>query len=170
MKTNRNARQSRGDIVFNWINLTLLGFITLIILYPLLYVISASFSDPIAVTSGRMVLFPINMQLDSYREVFRNKDIMMGYRNSLLIMAIGTLFNLVMTVLAAYPLSRRDLYGRGFVMMIITFTMFFSGGIIPTYLLIKNLNMLNSWTSLILPGAISTYNMIIMRTFFTNSI
>ena len=169
-KSTAFSRKSKGEIVFERINEILLGLLALLILYPLLYVISASFSDPAAVIGGRMLLWPVGFQLESYREVFRNAELMLGYRNSLLIMAMGTVLNLVMTILCAYPLSRRDLYGGGLMMKLITFTMFFSGGMIPMYLLIRELGLTNNWLSLLLPGAVSTYNMIIMRTYFSSSI
>lgn len=163
-------RRSTGDQVFDLVNVILLLILGAIVLYPLIYVISASFSEPLKVTSGQVFLLPVNFQLSNYAEVFRNNDIMTGYRNSLMIMFLGTAINLLLTIMAAYPLSRKDLWGRGAFMMVATFTMFFSGGIIPLYLQVKNLGLMNSWFSLILPGAISTFNLIIMRTYFQTSI
>ncbi len=165
-----NGRKTRGDIVFELINYALLCVLGLIVVYPLIYVISASFSEPLKVTSGKVVFLPVNFQLGNYHEVFRNSDIMTGYRNSLVIMFLGTAINLTATIMAAFPLSRKDLWGRNAFMMVATFTMFFSGGVIPLYLQVKNLGLMNSWFSLILPGAISTYNLIIMRTYFQTSI
>lgn len=162
---------SRGDIIFEVAVVILLGIVALIIVYPLVYVISASLSDAVSVTAGKMVLWPVGLTLGNYEGVFKNASIMTGYRNSLIILFIGTAFNLVMTILAAYPLSRRDLWGRNVLMKLITFTMFFSGGLIPVYLMVsKTLGLSNSWGALILPGSISVYNLIIMRTFFTTSI
>lgn len=169
-KKRLTGRRTRGDQVFDVVNSFLLLIIGLIVLYPLIYVISASFSEPLKVTSGEVTLLPVNFQLGNYEEVFRNNDIMTGYRNSLIIMFLGTAINLSLTILAAYPLSRQDLWGRGAFMMVATFTMFFSGGIIPLYLQVKALGLMNSWMSLILPGAISTFNLIIMRTYFQTSI
>lgn len=164
-------RMSAGDRVFGVTNGIFLGIITLVILYPLIYVVSASFSDAMSVTSGKMVLWPVDITLDNYLEVFRDNSIIRGYRNSLTIMFSGTALNLVLTVLAAYPLSRRDLWGRSVLMKLSTFCMFFSGGLIPTYLLVtKTLGLMNNWLALILPGAVSVYNMIIMRTYFMTSI
>jgi len=165
-----NGRKTRGDIVFELFNYALLCVLGLIVVYPLIYVISASFSEPLKVTSGKVVFLPVNFQLGNYHEVFRNSDIMTGYRNSLVIMFLGTAINLTATIMAAFPLSRKDLWGRNAFMMVATFTMFFSGGVIPLYLQVKNLGLMNSWFSLILPGAISTYNLIIMRTYFQTSI
>ncbi len=164
-------RMSHGDKVFEVINCIFLGIVACIILYPLIYVVSASFSDAMSVTSGKMILWPVDLTLENYQEVFKNDNIMRGYRNSLIIMASGTALNLVMTILAAFPMSRRDLWGRNVLMKLMTFCMFFSGGLIPTYLLVgKTLGLMNNWLALILPGAISVYNMIIMRTYFSTSI
>ena len=171
MKKRSMNRMSTGDIVFEVVNCVFLGLIAVIILYPLIYVVSASFSDAMSVTSGKMVLWPVDVTLDNYKEVFKNENIILGFRNSFIILFGGTAVNMIMTVLAAFPLSRRDLWGRGVIMKIITFTMFFSGGLIPTYLMVgKTLGLMNNWLSLILPGAISVYNMIIMRTYFMTSI
>lgn len=170
-KANTHSRLSLGDRIFDSINVVLLGLLALIIIYPLVYVLSASFSDPVSVASGDMILWPVNVTLENYAEVFKNQSIITGYRNSLIILVSGTALNLVMTVLAAFPMSRRDLWGRNVMMKLMTFTMFFSGGLIPTYLLItRTLGLMNSWLALILPGAISVYNMIIMRTYFQTSI
>ena len=164
-------RMSRGDKAFEVVNCIFLGIIACIMLFPLIYVVSASISDPMSVTSGKMLLFPVDLTLENYKEVFKNDNIMRGYRNSLAIMTLGTAVNLVMTILAAFPMSRKDLWGRGVMMKLMTFCMFFGGGLIPTYLMVsKTLGLMNNWLALILPGAISVYNMIIMRTFFMTSI
>lgn len=164
-------RMSKGDIIFEVVNCVFLGLIAVVILYPLIYVVSASFSDAMSVTSGKMILWPVDLTLENYKEVFKNQNIIWGFRNSIIILFAGTAVNLVMTVLAAFPLSRRDLWGKSVLMKLITFTMFFSGGLIPTYLMVgKTLGLMNNWLALILPGAISVYNMIIMRTYFMTSI
>ena len=169
--SSKHSRQTKGDVAFEIINCIFLGIIACIILYPLIYVISATISDPMAVASGRMILWPIDITSENYAEVFKNDNIMRGYRNSLIIMFGGTALNLVMTILAAFPMSRKDLWGRNVIMKLMTFCMFFGGGLIPTYLMVgKTLGLMNSWMALILPGAISVYNMIIMRTFFMSSI
>ena len=145
-------------------------FIAAIMLYPLLVVLSTSFSSPSAVTSGKVWLFPVDFSLEGYKAVFKTSDVLIGYRNSLFYMVVGTTLNVCMTLLAAYPLSRDDLVGRGIIMKLFTFTMIFSGGMIPNYLLLKDLNMLNTRWAMILPGAISVYNMIITRTFIKSNI
>lgn len=170
-KANKNSRLTKGDIIFEIVNCIFLGIISCIILYPLIYVVSASISDPMSVTAGKMILWPVDMTLENYGEVFKNDNIMRGYRNSLIIMFGGTTLNIVMTILAAFPMTRKDLWGRNVIMKLMTFCMFFGGGLIPTYLMVgKTLGLMNNWLALILPGAISVYNMIIMRTFFMTSI
>ncbi|SMF77439.1 carbohydrate ABC transporter membrane protein 2, CUT1 family [Paenibacillus uliginis N3/975] len=162
--------ESRGDRIFNVINYSILILVTIIVMYPLVFVLSASFSDPQAVLRGEMMLWPKGINLNSYEKIFQNKDIISGFTNTLVYTSLGTLINLTMTVLAAYPLSRKDFVGRNAIMALLVFTMFFSGGLIPTYLLIKNLGMLNSLWVMIIPNAVSIWNIIIMRTFFQQSI
>jgi len=162
--------ESRGDRIFNIINYTILILVTIIVLYPLLFVLSASFSDPQTVLRGEMLLWPKGFNLNSYVKIFQNQDIISGFTNTLIYTSLGTLINLTMTILAAYPLSRKDFVGRNAIMALLVFTMFFSGGLIPTYLLIKNLGMLNSLWVMIIPNAVSIWNIIIMRTFFQQSI
>ena len=167
----RNSRQAKEDVVFEWIIIVLLGILSLIILYPLYFVIIASFSEAKMVVGGKVWWRPVSVTLENYAECFKNDDLMIGYRNSLGILFLGTATNLFLTILCAYPLSRKDLWGRDALMMFAVFPMFFSGGMIPTYLLVgKTLGLANSWWAVILVGGIATYNMIIMRTFFTNSI
>ena len=159
-----------GDRVFEIVNTGLLFLVLLVILYPLWFVVIASVSDPAKVVAGDVLLWPAGVSLEAYRMVFRDSMIMTGYRNTLYYTLLGTAINLVMTVLAAYPLSRRDWVGRGFFMAVVMFTMFFSGGTIPTYLLMNDLGLINTTWALVLPGAVSVYNAIVMRTFFINSI
>ena len=162
--------ESRGDRIFNVINYLILTMVTVIVLYPLLFVLSASFSDPQAVLRGEMLLLPQGFNFNSYVKIFQNQDIINGFSNTFLYTIIGTLINLVMTIIASYPLSRRDFAGRNIIMALLVFTMFFSGGLIPTYMLIKDLGMLNTFWVMIIPNAVSIWNIIIMRTFFQQSI
>lgn len=161
---------SRGDKVFNWFNLVLVGILTLIILYPLLFVVFASLSDPRQIFDHVLLLWPRGFTLDGYKRVFGNSDIWMGFKNAIIYTGLGTVVNVVMTTLAAYPLSRRDFRGRNVITMLFTFTMFFSGGLIPTYLVNQALGIVNTMWVMIIPGAISVYNMIIMRTYFQQNI
>ncbi|MBP1966190.1 carbohydrate ABC transporter permease [Paenibacillus aceris] len=164
------TRQTKGDRMFDWLNYTVLAVILLIIIYPLLFVISASVSDPQLVNSGKMWLWPKGITFLGYEKVFQNKEILSGYLNTILYTVLGTSINLFMTILAAFPLSRKDLAGRNIVMALFVFTMFFSGGLIPSYLLVKKLGMLNTMWALIIPNAVSIWNIIIVRTFFQHSI
>ena len=167
----RHSRQSKSDIVFETIVIILLALLTLTILYPLYFVVIASFSDAKAVIGGRVIFLPADVTLENYAECFKNGDLMLGYKNSFLLLIIGTAIYLFLTILCAYPLSRRDLWGRNGIMMYCTIPMFFSGGLIPTYLLVtRTLGLGNSWWAVIMVGGVSTYNMIIMRTFFMSSI
>lgn len=163
-------KQTQGDRIFDFINISLLLSIAALVLYPLIFVLSASISNPIHIVSGDLWLWPKELTFVGYKRIFENKDIMNGYGNTILYTIVGTALNLVLTICAAYPLSRRDLKGRNLITALIVFTMFFSGGLIPTYLLMKNLHLLNSMWALILPSAISVYNVVIMRSFFQNSI
>lgn len=156
--------------LFDVIVYLIAAVIILIVLYPLLFVVSASFSDPARVLGGEVWLLPKGLTLEAYTNILHNDKIWTGYRNSIVYAVVGTLINIVMTLLAAYPLSRPDLPGRKGLMMIVTLTMFFSGGLIPSYLLVKSLGMVDTMWALIIPGAISTYNLIVMRTYFQSSI
>lgn len=167
---NNNIKQSTADNVFDAINTLLLAIIVVMVLYPLIFVVSASFSNPMLVMQGKIRLFPKDVTFMAYKRIFANDDIMIGYRNTFIYTIVGTLLNLIMTIAGAYPLSRKDFYGRNFIMGMFTFTMFFSGGLIPTYLIIKRLNLINNFWVMILPGAVSVYNMVIMRTFFQTTI
>lgn len=164
------VKQSIGEKIFEITIMILLLLICAAVLYPVILVVSGSFSDPVAVMANEVVLWPVRFTLKVYKMVFKNAEIWTGYRNTIIYTVVGTIVSVFMTMLGAYPLSRRDFYGKNIFMGIFTFTMFFGGGMIPTYLLVKRLNLLNSMWSLILPGAVSTWNMIIMRTFFQNSI
>lgn len=164
------VKLAKADKAFYVLNTLFLALIFLLIAYPLIYILSASFSSPHAVISGKVWLLPVDFSLEGYKAVFKNSQIWRGYLNSIFYMALGTCINLVLTIMAAYPLSRRDWPGRGIFMGILTFTMIFSGGMIPTYLLIKNLGMIDTIWAMVLPGAISVYNVIVTRTYFQNTI
>lgn len=167
-KTVIGIQQTTADRRFYTMVSIILILLVLIVMYPIILVISSSFSSPAAVYSGRVILWPVELSTEGYKAVFKNHQILSGTRNSLFYTVVGTLINLAMTTLAAYPLARRTLPGRKGLMMMFVFTMFFSGGMIPNYILLMNLKLLNTRFSLLLPGAISVYNMILMRTFFQN--
>ncbi len=157
--------RTRGEKVFNAANILFMILICVTMLYPFLYLLARSLSSPEA-SSLSYSIIPQGFTLENYGKVLENSDIATGFKNALIRTVLGTAVNLVMTIFAAYPLSKRYFPHRTFWMGLVVFTMFFGGGMIPTYLLIKRLGMLNTIWALILPGAISTYNMIIMRNFF----
>ena len=159
-------RDTKSDQAFNFINYIFLTIVALLVIYPLIFVVSASLSNPEYVISGEMWLWPKEFTLDAYDKVFKNQEIINGFVNTLKYTVFGTILNVIMTILAAYPLSRKDLKGRGFIMAFIVFTIFFSGGLIPTYLLIRDFGMLNTFWVMIIPNAVAVWNIIIMRTFF----
>ena len=158
------------DRVYYIITDILLIILLVIIAYPLIFIVSASFSDPAAVAASRVVLWPVDPSLAGYRAVFSNPNIVRGYGNTIFYTVVGTLINVSMTLIAAYPLSRRELPWKGFFMFLFTFTMFFGGGMIPTFLLINDLGMINTRWAMIIPGALSVYNMILTRTFMMSNI
>lgn len=158
-------KDSMGRKVFVGINTILLLFIGIVTLYPMLYVIFASFSNASQLMAHEgALLHPLGWNLDSYKAVFKNSFILTGYLNSIFIMAAGTAVNLVATTVAAYFFSRSNVMHKKVLMQIVMFTMFFNGGLVPTYLWLKDLGFLNNYLVLILPGAISVTNMLIMRT------
>lgn len=163
-------KDTRGDRVFMAINYLALTILLLIVLYPLVYILSASFSDPRAVTSGKVWLWPVDPTLKGYEAIFKNKLLVSGFANALFYTTVGTLINVVMTILAAYPLSRPDLPGRGFLTILFFFTTLFSGGLIPTYLVVRDLGMINTRWAMLLPSALAVWNVLIMRTYFQTSI
>jgi putative aldouronate transport system permease protein len=162
--------QTRADRIFDRINLLIMIIISIIFLYPLLFVLSASVSDPNSVLNNEIWLIPKGFNLVSYQKVFQNGDIFRSYWNTIIYAGVGTIVNVVLTIMAAYPLSRKDFYGRNVITFLFTFTMFFSGGLIPLYLVIKQLGLMDTFWVMILPSAISMFNVIVMRTYFQTSI
>lgn len=140
------------------------------ILVPLIFVVAASFSSPKALLAGKVYLWPVDFTLRGYKMLLSHKLLISGFLNSILYTVVGTIINVIMTVLAAYPLSRRDLAIRNPVMFLFTFTMLFSGGMIPSYMLVRNLNMLDTIWAVVLPTALSVWNLIITRTYFQSTI
>jgi len=161
---------SQGDKLFDFVVHFSLFIVVLIVLLPLIYVVSASFSAPTAIREGRVWLLPVEPTLMAYEAIFRDPSILRGFYNSTFYMIAGTFINLIMTVLAAYPLSRKQFLIRNYVMGIFTFTMLFSGGLIPLYLLVMNLGLLNTRWVMLLPTAMSVWNVIITRTFYMTNI
>lgn len=163
-------KKSRSDRFFYGLVYFVLGLLCITILYPLIFVLSSSFSSTKAVTEGRVYLWPVEFSLAGYNAVFAQKDIFIGFRNSFMYMFLGTVVNVSMTLVAAYPLSRDDTPMRGMFMKLFTFTMFFSGGMIPTYIVVKNTGLINTIFAMIIPGAISVWNLVITRTFMQTGV
>ncbi len=169
-KLSKNKSIKPGDKVFDVVNTLLLVVIFLIILYPLYYIVIASFSDPDLVLTGRIFLLPKGFQLESYKKVFGNGEIMDGYLHTIMYAAVGTCINLAVTLAAGYALSRPDLRGRKGFTLFFVFTMFFGGGTVPTYMLVRNLHLLNTFWAMVIPNAMSVWNLILCRNFFESNI
>ena len=168
LSTNKSIKP--GDKVFDVVNTLLLVVIFIIILYPLYYIVIASFSDPDLVLTGRIFLLPKGFQLESYKKVFGNGEIMDGYLHTIMYAAVGTCINLAVTLAAGYALSRPDLRGRKGFTLFFVFTMFFGGGTVPTYMLVRNLHLLNTFWAMVIPNAMSVWNLILCRNFFESNI
>lgn len=167
MSNSRKIKKSRGDIIYDSINIIFILLISIICLYPMIHVLAASFSDPVKLMNHQgSILKPLGFSLDGYKAVLQNDGIWVGYGNTLFYTIVGTLVNLVMTTVGAYVLASKGFVFRKFVMVFIVFTMYFTGGIIPNFLLMKGLGLLNTRWALILPNAIGTWNLLVMRTAF----
>lgn len=163
-------RESRADRAFNVINVVLISLLLVVMIYPLYFTIIASFSDPYAVVNGEVFFWVRGFSLDAYRAVMEETRVWIGYRNSLVYTVVGVLLNLAVTIPGAYVLSKKNLPGRGLLATYFIITMYFSGGLIPTYLIIRDLGLLNQPYTLIFIGALNTYNMIVARVYFQTSI
>ena len=174
LRRNRPAavkvREPFGDRVFMIVVRLMLGVALALVLLPLIYIVASSFSSPAAVNAGRVRFWPVEFSLEAYRSVLTNSEILQGYYNSLIYAVAGTAISVTLTVAIAYPLSRKTFYGRNVVMTLIIFTMLFSGGVIPTYMVVHDLGMLNTRWAMLIPNAIGVWQVIIARTFFANSI
>lgn len=166
---NKKAK-ARGDKFFYVLVTLILTVFFLLVLYPCIFVISASFSSGDAVTGGKVLLWPVEFSLEGYKAVFSNPNIWSGYANSIFYTVAGTAINIAMTMTCGYAMSRQDLPGRKFFTVFFVFTMYFSGGMIPGYILIRNLGMVNTRWVMIIPQAMSVYNMIVAKTFIMSNI
>ncbi|MBO7748929.1 carbohydrate ABC transporter permease [Paenibacillus sp. MWE-103] len=167
---NRKIRESAGDRALMIVIYTILTLVLIAVIYPLIYIVSSSISSPAAVTSGKVWLWPVDISFKGFKTLFDTPTIMTGYGNSLFYTAAGTLISVALTVMLAYPLSRKTFFGRSPIMVIITFTMIFSGGLIPTYLVVKSLHLIDTRWALLIPNAIWVWQVIIARSFFQSSI
>jgi putative aldouronate transport system permease protein len=168
MAKNIWGRKTPEDVVFAAATNIFVVFVIFVTLYPFIFIASASISNASAVTRMEVWLLPKGINFDAYRRVFREAQLLVSYRNTIWYVLVGTTINLIMTTLLAYPLSRRRFQGRRFLMIAITFTMFFSGGMVPSFILVRSLGLINTRWALVIPSAISTYNLIVTRTFFEN--
>lgn len=162
--------RSKDDWLVDSVALSVGAVILLLVLGPLLYVVSASLSDPKMINTGKVLLWPNGFTLDGYKRIFEYGPIWIGYRNTVFYTVTATFINLLVTIPCAYALSRKDFQGRNAIMLYMTFTIFFSGGLIPTYLVVKGLGIVNTVWAMLLPGAASVWNIIIARTYFHSSI
>ena len=169
MKT-KPVKRCREDVIFDTVIFIILTLILFVVAYPLYWVIISSFSDPTAVSAGKVLLRPIGFTLKGYAEVFKNSQVMRGFFNSIVITFVGVCVNLAVTLPTAYALSRDNFSGKKPITIFYMITMFFGGGMIPTYLVVKNMQLLNTIWALVLPGCLSVYNMIVARTFFKSNI
>lgn len=170
MNNLNKLKKTREDKIFTAISLTILFIIMILVIYPMWVVIIASFSDPISIYNKPFVFWITDFTVESYKLVFSDKNFVTGFINSVLYTVVGTAVNVVMNICAAYPLSKRYFKGKTFLTLMFTFTMFFSGGLIPTYLIVDSLGLLNNFWVMIIPGAVSMFNIIVMRTYFQSRI
>lgn len=170
MKHNSLLLQSKSDVVFQVIVDILLTVIGLVTVYPLIFVLSASISDPNLVALGKVILLPKGIDFAGYKLIFSNENILLGYRNSLFYTVAGTALNVVVTFSCAYGLSRKEMPGRTFINAVLAVTMWFGGGLIPTYLVVLKLGLINKIYTLLILGLFSTYSMFVCRSFIKSSI
>lgn len=163
-------KESKGDRIFMGALYIFLALALIAVLYPLIYIVSASFSSASAVVSGRVWLFPVEPTLLGYTTVFKNPQVLQGFSNSLFYTIVGTFISVSITIMLAYPLSRKTFYGRKLIMILLVFTMIFDGGLIPMYLVVKNLNLIDTIWAILLPSALAVFQVIIARTFFQSTI
>lgn len=168
--SHRKVKRARGDVIYDTVIFIILTFLFLVVAYPLYFVIISSISDPIEVSAGKVTLAPVGFTLDGYKEVFKTRTVMRGFLNSLIITIMGTSINLLVTIPTSYALSRPDFTLKRPITLFYILTMFVSGGMMPTYIIVRSTGILNTWWSLILPGCLGVYNMIVGRTFFKTNI
>lgn len=162
--------KSTQDKLFDAINYAMMTVVLAAVAYPLYFILIASVSDPFSVNAGNVWLLPTDVTWEGYREILGDHRIWRGYSNTIVYTAVGTTINVALTITAGYVLSRKDLAGRDAIMMLIVFTMFFNGGLIPTYLIVRGLGMVNTIWALVIPNAVTVFHVIISRTFFQTTI
>ena len=169
-KKSTAIRLSKGDQAMETIINIVMSILFLVVLYPLVYVVSSSFSSGDAVFNGKVILWPVDFSTYGYEIVLRNPKVWIGYKNTIINTVLGTIMNVFTTTLVAYPMARREFQGKGFYMFIFMFTMWFGGGLVPSYLLMSDLGLVNNRLAVLLTGLISISNMVVMRSFFRSSI
>ena len=169
-KNSTAIRLSKGDRIMDTTINIIMFLLFLVVLYPLVYVVSSSFSSGDAVFNGKVILWPVDFSTFGYEIVLKYPKVWIGYKNTIINTVVGTIMNVFTTTLVAYPLSRREFQGKGFYMFIFMFTMWFGGGLVPTYILMSNLGLVNNRLSVLLTGLVSISNMVVMRSFFRSSI
>ena len=165
-----NRKSLGSERIFDAVVMIIVGIIALMFLIPLLNVLASSFSSADKVVAGEVGLFPVDFEIDGYLKIFKDEKIWSGFKNSIIYTVIGTIIQVTCQMLCAYPLSRKDFKGRKALNLILVLTMFLSGGMIPTYILISELNLLDTIWAIILPGCVSVFNIIVIRTYMENSI
>jgi len=160
-------KDTLGERIFYTVNIVILTFAALVCLLPLIHILAVSLSSNTAIATGKVSLWPVEPTWRAYVSMIEGTNILKAFQNSLVITVVGTAFNMLLTILAAYPLSKKSFYFRRFFTLAIVFTMLFKAGLIPDYLLVKSLHIVNSYWALWLPGLISVYNMLLLRSFFT---
>ena len=163
----RLLKNSNSDIIFDILNTSVLFAIMIVVLYPIYFIFTASFSDPNLVNMGKTWLLPSGVSLGAYKRILGDPQVISGYINSGIYTITGIIVNLFVTLTGAYALSRKDFKGGRIIMLLVIFTMFFNGGMIPTFLVVKKLNLVNTMWSMVLPVAVSTWNLLITRTYFS---
>ena len=161
---------SNTDRLFDIINTILLIVITFLVVYPMYFIVISSISNPDAVNEGKVVFFPVGISFAGYEKIFQDGRIWLGYRNTIFYTLAGTTLNVLFTLMAGYSLSRKDLYGKNIIMGFFVFTMYFNGGLIPTYLIVKSLGLINTPFVMIILGAVGVWNIIITRTFYQSTL
>ena len=169
-KKSNHIQLPLSDKIFRAVALVILAFIMAIIIYPIWFVLVASFTNPLEIYQNAFLFWPKEFNFESYKLVFKDQDFITGFVNSIFYTVVGTTLNVVMNICGAYPLSKRNFKGKSFFTIMFTFTMFFSGGLIPTYLVVDGLGMRNTIWAILIPSAVSMYNIIIMRTYFQSRI
>lgn len=166
----KHIRRAKSDVLFDTVVLIIMLVFLVICIYPLYFILIASISDPIAVNAGKVLVFPSGFILDGYRRIINEPKIWLGYRNTIFYTVFGTFINVVITITAGYALSRKDLKGRRLILLLFSFTMFFNGGMIPTYMVVNGLKLTNTIWAMMLPNALQVWNLMIARSFFESTI